>query len=130
MAAIGVGAAGIGLTAKLEIKVEGAASGLDGLTAIEVEAAGIGLTAKIEVKVGGAAPGLDGLIATELEATGIGLVAKVEVELAAGALGLDGLTENIAVEGVGIAGGLIENVNILPGAEGPATGARKAEEIG
>jgi len=67
------------------------------------------------VKIGGAA--------IEVEATGIGLVSKVEVELAAAALGLDGLTENTEVdlapvERAGISGGLIEKVNIAPGARG------------
>src|SRR5260221_14644096 len=98
---------------------------------MEVEGGGIGLTAKVDVKVGGAVSGLDSLTAIGVGATGIGLVAKVEVELVAAALGLDGLTENTEVdlapvERAGIAGGLIEKVNILPGAEGPATGAREA----
>jgi len=79
------------------------------------------------VELVAAASGLDGLTEnTAVEGAGIGLVSKVEVELAAAASGLDGLTENTAVEGAGIAGGLIEKVNIVPGAEGPATGAREA----
>jgi hypothetical protein len=78
-----------------------------------VEAAGMGLIAKAEVKVGGAASGLDGLTVI-----GIGLVAKLELELAAAASGLDGKTEKIAVEGVDMAGGLIEKLNMLPEAEG------------
>ena len=121
---IGAGAEGIGLAEKAEVKVGCAASGLDGLTVIELEAAGIGLTAKVEVKVEGVASGLDSLTAMEEEAA-IEFTAKV-VKIGGAASGLDGLTENTAVEGAGITGGLIENVNILPGAEGPATGARCA----